>query len=421
MDKVYLGNQLTSFYPGVESLPITRVELLNNEGDVVGVAGDNTGRTLTSTHPDGSNKMAASILAKVSGYRYRPFEGAGACLDPAAELGDGLTLGGVYSVLSKSSINFNKMYTGDVGAPTMDGVEDEYPYISQADRLTNRKFAKVYSSITKTAEQIRLEVKDEIDGVNASIDTSLNGIKLEFSKTYLTQTDAKNTYQTSAQVKAAIELSEQGIALNYLTKTDAKNTYQTETQVESAIQLGIEGIYLSVTNGNSSSTIKLMSGTTELSSKTIKFTGNVVFADDLTDGVTQISGSNITTGTISTTRLHVGGNISIYSSKTYSDDRTVKGYFGYYTGFTTGDDGSISQTEGVGIKHTDSTGQVNCSNAGIWCGYGQRSGLSAYYNGVTIKASKVVFSAPGGAIPTIDFTGCTVKGLSSSGGVGTFG
>ena len=61
MDKTYLGRRLANFSPGIASQPISKVELLNDTGDVVGVSGSDTGRTLTALQPDGTNAMAAAI------------------------------------------------------------------------------------------------------------------------------------------------------------------------------------------------------------------------------------------------------------------------------------------------------------------------------------------------------------------------
>ena len=75
MDKTYLGRRLANFSPGIASQPITKVELLDENGDVVGVSGSDTGRTLTALQPDGTDAMAAAILAKVSGYKHIGYEG----------------------------------------------------------------------------------------------------------------------------------------------------------------------------------------------------------------------------------------------------------------------------------------------------------------------------------------------------------
>lgn len=72
-----------------------------------------------------------------------------------------------------------------------------------------------------------------------------------------------------------------------------------ETGVSSQIKQTINAISLSVENGENSSTIKLKSGSTEISSQEIKMTGIVTVADLQGEGTTIINGSNISTGKIS--------------------------------------------------------------------------------------------------------------------------
>ena len=307
-DKHYVGLDLTGFENNGTLDKVSRITLLVDDENAV-TAGDDTGMELVADCPHATQAIANALLSQLKGYQYRMYGADSANIDPAAELGDGATVGGVYSVIS-SIEDDGSGYMG-LAAPGEAEEVDEFPGSGPMTKEFNRKLATVRSSITKTAEQIRLEIKDEINGVNNSIDASLKGIKLEFSKTYLTQTDAASTYQTAQQVKSAIELSENGIALEYLKKTDAANTYRTEAQVKSAITAGINGIALEATNGEKSSTIKLKSGSVEISSQEIKFTGNVVFASDLsTAGSTTINGANIKTGTIAAERLNLSGAIT---------------------------------------------------------------------------------------------------------------
>lgn len=65
-----------------------------------------------------------------------------------------------------------------------------------------------------------------------------------------------------------------------------------------SIQAFNEGLTISVTNGTDYSVISLKSGDVKIASQTIQFLGQVVFASQLSDGITVISGSNIKTGTI---------------------------------------------------------------------------------------------------------------------------
>lgn len=66
----------------------------------------------------------------------------------------------------------------------------------------------------------------------------------------------------------------------------------------SSLTQTVNGMTLSVTNGSSSSTIRLLANGVQLSSQSISFSGMVTFTDLSTSGWTTINGDNITTGTI---------------------------------------------------------------------------------------------------------------------------
>ena len=83
-----------------------------------------------------------------------------------------------------------------------------------------------------------------------------------------------------------------------------------EESLSSRIELTAESIELNVSNGEDNATISLTvtredGSTYTTTAKTIKFNGDVIFASDLTDGTTKISGDNIKTGTISAGRIDV--------------------------------------------------------------------------------------------------------------------
>lgn len=161
-DKVYLGASLADLDVGEKSTRISRVTLIM-DNDNSYTAGDDTGRTIKKTVPWASQKMADTILSRVQGIEYQPFSGNDALIDPCAEIGDGITVCGIYSVLAQKSTNYGKMSVSTIAAPESDEIEDEYPYISKTERIGNIKDSQMRSSITKTAEEIRLEVT-AVDG-----------------------------------------------------------------------------------------------------------------------------------------------------------------------------------------------------------------------------------------------------------------
>ena len=93
--------------------------------------------------------------------------------------------------------------------------------------------------------------------------------------------------------------------ISALTQTASSLTSRIESAEGSVTTLSqtVNGLTLKSTNGETSSTLKLMSGNTQLSSATIKITGFVTFSDLKGNGTTTIHGANIKTGTISAITL----------------------------------------------------------------------------------------------------------------------
>lgn len=181
MDKIFLGSMVETLLPGIESLPINKVEILDDNGDILAEASSSSisnGKTLTVVNPDGTAAMAAYILSQTEGYVQRSYEGRNALLDPAAELGDGVTVGGIYSVIAEQTLQFDELYRADISAPDADEIDDEYPYKSPTQRQIERSFAKARSLITKTSEAIMLKVEG-IDGKYTEVKTTLDGLTVK--------------------------------------------------------------------------------------------------------------------------------------------------------------------------------------------------------------------------------------------------
>ena len=268
MDKTYLGRRLAEFSPGIASKPISKVELLGENGDVVGVSGSDTGRTLTALQPDGTNAMAAAILAKVSGYKHIGYDGRNALLDPAAELGDAVTVDGLYVPLIALDMTFDSMLAPDISAPGADEIDDEYPYKSPTQRQIERNMAKTRSLITKTSEEIMLKVEG-IDGKYTEVKTTLDGLTVtDQSGTTMIKGSSIETstlYVDAAHITGSLVIGQlpSGVAMGddiptKLSELYNDSGYQTETGVVSIIDGTVTADYIyalgveaSVIRGNS--------------------------------------------------------------------------------------------------------------------------------------------------------------------------
>lgn len=264
-EKYFVGQDMTSFADNGRYKPISRVTLLLDDEKSL-TAGDDTGMEITARCPHATQAMVNALLQKMKGYQYQAYEAGAANIDPAAELGDGVTVGGIYSPLSKLSDD-GRGYAG-ISSPGEAEMEDEYPSDGYITQEFNRKIAETRSSITKTSEEINLRVEG-ISGDVSSLRVSLGNVQSEVSG-----------------------------------KIDG-NTAQ------SLIDQSIDKIELSVSSGSGGSTFTLKAGSTTLSTKTLDLHVNAVNIDGT------LKASQIQTGSIYVGDLADG---SKYATKTYVDN-----------------------------------------------------------------------------------------------------
>lgn len=262
-DSVFVGTKAGGLETSPQFEPISKIILLVDSENYY-EAGNDTGRTLEITCPYGTQAMADNLLSSLGGYAYQPATATDALIDPAAELGDAVTVGGIYTVLAQMDTTFDSLMTADIGAPGQEEIESEYPYVSQQQSEINRQIAETRSEIKKTSTEIQLSVESQINDLSASIDIQLDSIT-----------------STIQGLDGAIS------------KIDQK----------------VDNIRISVSNGSTSSTITLTVDGVTVSSQNITMSGLVTYTG-LSSGTTTINGACIKTGTIDADRLNLTGAIT---------------------------------------------------------------------------------------------------------------
>lgn len=281
--KHYIGKRVSHIEKYDETAPISGVALLLDENNEI-LAGDQNGFVLDITCPYGTQEMANDILAKLQGHTYKGFRADNAPLDIGAELGDGVTVDGLYSVLAYRSVRFGPGHFSEIAAPGENELQHEYNYLSPTEKL-QRKIATTNSRITKTAKEIMLEVANEIEGLSSSITVKLDSITSRVE-------GAEGNITTLTQTANGLETKVQGLNGKY-----------------STLEQKVDSFKLSVNNGSTSSTISLTANNATISSQTITMNGLVTFTG-LSNGTTTIDGACIKTGTIDANRLNLTGSIS---------------------------------------------------------------------------------------------------------------
>ena len=153
--------------------------------EIIIESGNTNGRTLEIKNPFGTQEMADNILADINGYQYQPMSADNALLDPAAEMGDGVTVNGVYSGVFVRATQFGRLMASDIAAPTDEEIEHEFAIESASDRQYTRFVQQTKSTLKITNLAIEAEVAartEADDTINATLAIHATDIQARVTK-----------------------------------------------------------------------------------------------------------------------------------------------------------------------------------------------------------------------------------------------
>lgn len=331
-EKYFVGQDMTNFTDNGRYKPISRVTLLLDDEKSL-TAGDDTGMEITASCPHATQAMVNTLLQKMKGYQYQAYEAGAANIDPAAELGDGVNVGGLYSPLSRIADD-GRGYS-DISSPGELEMEDEYPSGGYIKQEFDRKIAQTRSSITKTSESINLRI-DGIDGDVSSLQVSLGNVQSVVS----TKIDGKTAQSMIDQSVNKIELRVDGVDNDISSLRVELGNVRSEVSgkidgstAQSLIDQSIDKIELSVSSNSGGSTFTLKAGNTTLSTKTLDLHVNAVNIDG-TLKASQIQAGSIYVGDLAdgsdyATKTYVKNNAGLDADEvnsaiaTYIDDTSI--------------------------------------------------------------------------------------------------
>lgn len=173
--KVFVGQKALSLTEYEKKAPISGVILWVDDENCY-EAGDETGTVIEQDCPYASQQMADNLLATLQGYSYQGLEANGAKMSPIAELGDGMTVAGLYTQIAYQNIRFSTGEVMDMAAPGSDETLHEYKTGGETTKNFNHQIAQTRSLISKTSEEILLQVESEINGLSSSFSVQLQSI-----------------------------------------------------------------------------------------------------------------------------------------------------------------------------------------------------------------------------------------------------
>lgn len=186
-DRVYVGREAASVKKNNAYEPVDRVLLWTGDDSFVrspNVSDSEwesmTGYILEADCPYATQALADARLAELQGMVFTPYQATNAFVDPAADLGDAVTVGGVYSIIGSQKIFFDSLCVSDISAGTVsdevsDGVYKPYTEKRAARALSAAN--KALAQLTVTNERIEGIVSD-VDGMQSTITQLSNSISL---------------------------------------------------------------------------------------------------------------------------------------------------------------------------------------------------------------------------------------------------
>ena len=377
-DKHFVGADVVSLADNGKYKPVSRVTLYLDDNNCL-TAGDDTGYELVADCPHATQSMLNDLLASLKGHEHKSFEAGEVNIDPASELGDGVTVCGLYAPICK--FKDDGMGYPSISSPGKEELEDEYPSVGPIEKKFNRDIAKAYSIISKTAEEILLEVGETIGDLG----------KDESGKPYTVSSKIKQTAESIVhEVNGYFD----------------QDRYGNPIPVSSSIETALEGITMSASSSQGKTTLTLTSsGGVQIASQSF---GNLTQDDLGRNGTTTIYGGLIETDSVLADSLHLTGILSVYSGEFRYGQELVGGYLGYDEGF--------NGTKGIGIRSSEELSQVVCTDTAARISYGYLYEISQVVcsaNSVLIAGNRLIQMATGGITRlNVDSDGIYPSGLN---------
>lgn len=231
-ESVFIGRSAKG-YTSTPELPKYTKVCINVDDDSCYEAGSGD-NVLELDCPWGSQQMANDILESIGEFVYRPYDTEWAKLDPAAELGDGVTINGVFSGIYVNETNFSTLMAARIAAPQENAVDHEYPYKSPTDRKTTRQFAETRASLNVNAASIQAEVT-----ARKKSDAEFRSALLMNADSISAEVSARTKGET--EMKSSIKLNADSIAAEIEARTSG------ETEMKFSIKMNADSLAAEIT------------------------------------------------------------------------------------------------------------------------------------------------------------------------------
>lgn len=170
-DKIFIGQKASTIEKGAKLAPTSGVRMVVDDNTEV-VGGSTSGYVWEVESPWATQEQADWLASQMSGYEYQPYSASAFELDPAAEMGDYVTVGGVFGGIFTDNITFGSMLYDDVAAPMTEDIDHEFPFEPESQRRFTRLAKQMAAEFRIQADEIAAKVS-AVGGDNNSFGWSM--------------------------------------------------------------------------------------------------------------------------------------------------------------------------------------------------------------------------------------------------------
>lgn len=334
--------------------------IVNISDDEQKSCGDEMGRTVEITNPLFGSQVPEKLLERLkkNAFQYQPLKTKGALLDPAAEIGDAISVNDVYGGIYNRDLTINSMMRADVEAPHDEEINHEYKFQTKQERKIKREFGEVRASLIALPDQIKAEVVAKEDGEESSFGWSLlrDAWDVFSNGTTVLHVDS-NGLEVAGRIKAGTKVgSDDGFNISAKAIWNGMNSLSSGSN---GVYVGTDGISLG------GGKFKVTSAGAVTASN-LSITGGTISIGKNSNGdpVFQVSSS----GTVTARSLSIkGGSISIGSNFSVNSSGNVTANNCKLTGtlYFVDDDGVQRKMNANQLR---AGAQSAYSNGGKWTG-----------------------------------------------------
>ena len=169
----FVGLDVVDFEDMGKHQPVSRVTLFIDDEQSY-TAGDDTGKEVSAFCPSASQEIVNTLLQNFEGFVYQSYIATAVNIDPAVELGDGIYVGEIQSVVAQI-VDKGNSYP-DVSAPGAAELEDEYPSAGFIEKELKRRSREIKTEIKTALGTLTLTVTN--GETSSTITLKLNGVEI---------------------------------------------------------------------------------------------------------------------------------------------------------------------------------------------------------------------------------------------------